>query len=104
MQEYTAQDFADAREDLTEKFLAGDRIGRIDLEALLDQELNDNYAATLRSLYEHFANIGNCDDTDVCSGAHDWMTRLVKAYLNRNPDLIEERAAEIAAERLEDAS
>jgi hypothetical protein len=104
--EYSAEDLKEAREDLLEKLLAGDKFGRTDLELILEDEIQRNYASMRRSLYEHFAGIGNdshVDEYDRASRAGEWMKRLVEAYLDANPDLIEERAAEIAAERLEDA-
>lgn len=105
--EHTPEDLKEAREELAEKLLAGDKVGRVDLETLLDTELNDNYAATLRNLYEHFAGIGNGgrgDEYDRSMRAGQWMQRLVEAHLDANPDVVEERATKIAGERLELAS
>lgn len=99
------EDMRDARAALEEELLAGKRIGRVDLEAILDQELNDNYAAALRSLYEHLARIGALDPHDQiirCQAADAWMQRLVRAYLDSDPDMVEERAALIAKQRQED--
>jgi hypothetical protein len=96
------EDMRDARQEIEEELLAGKRIGRIDLEALIDCELDRNYAATLRRLYEHFAGIGTLSAHDQairCQAADEWLTRLVRAHLDTDADAIEERAARIAAER-----
>lgn len=101
--EYSPADLKEARADLSEKLLAGDRIGGVDLESLIDYEIDRNYAAFLRSLYEHFAGIASCSDSaGKCLDGDRLMAALVDRHLDANPDLIEERAAEIAAERLED--
>lgn len=101
--EYSPQDLKEAREDLAEKLLAGDRIGGVDLESLIDYEIDRNYAAFLRSLYEHFAGIASCEDSaGKCLDGDRLMAALVDKHLDAHQDLIEERAAEIAADRLED--
>ena len=105
--EFSQEDLKDAREELTEKLLAGDKVGGIDLEALFENEVQNNYLAFLRNLYEHFAGIGNdsrVDEYDRAAKAAECMKRLVEAHLDAHPDVVEEHAAEIAAQKLEDAS
>lgn len=106
-EEYSAEDLKDAREELIEKLLAGDKVGHVDLEGLIDYEADTNRAAFVRNLYEHFAGIGSdsrTGDYDRCMKAGEWMQRLVEAHLDAHPEVVEERAAEIAAMKLEDAS
>lgn len=101
VQEFSAKDLADAREELVDLLLAGNSFHGADLEGIIDAELDRNYAATLRSLYEHFANIGGKNGSDCCMEADKWMRRLVEAHVDTG--LIEEMAEKIAADKLEDA-
>lgn len=103
VQEYSEEDLRDAREELEEKLLAGERVFRIDLETLLEGEFDRNFSSCIRSLYEHFAGIGDCVPQERCLAGNDWMTQLVSAHLDAHPEVIEERAIEIAAARLEDS-
>ena len=103
--EFTAAELAEAREEVREELAAGERIGKLDLEAILDYELDRNYAATLRSLYEHFAGIASCGDSaGRCLDADAWMLRLIDQHLDMDDEPVRERAEKIAAERAEDAA
>ena len=108
IEEFSAEDLRDARLEIEEELAAGKRIGTFDLEAIIEVELNRNYDATIRNLYEHFAGIGTdggSAEYDRCMRAGEWMLRLIRQQLD-TPDgaeIIEERAAQIAADRLEDA-
>lgn len=94
------EDVRYARQELEEEILAGKRIGRFDLEAIIDQEINDNYAATLRKLYEHFAGIATCGDSaGRCLDGDTWMLDLVRKHMPE--ELVQERAERLAAERFE---
>ena len=99
--EASAEDLRDARLELEEELAAGERIGKLDLEAILDEELDKNYAATLRRLYEHFAGIGGGDSSERCMDAGEWMLRLVRQSITE--EMVDERAAKIRAERDADA-
>ena len=101
--EFSKADLRDAQLEIEEELVAGERVGKLDLEAVLDEELNRNYAATLRNLYEHFAGIASCGcSAERCLNADAWMLRLVRSHITE--EMVEERAAKIAADRLEDAS
>ena len=105
--EFTAEELAEAREEVREELAAGERIGKLDLEAILDYELDRNYAATLRNLYEHFAGIGNMGaggSYDHNQRAGDWMLRLIDYHLEMDDEPVRERAAKIRADRDEDAA
>ena len=102
--EFTAQELAEARAEVREELAAGERIGKLDLEAILDHELDRNYAATLRSLYEHFAGIASCECSATrCLNADEWMLRLIDMHLEMDDEPVQERAAKIRADRDEDA-
>ena len=91
----TEAEIADARREIIEEVLAGERVGKLDLETIIEAEIQRNYAATLRSLYEHFAGIGNdgrTDEYDRCMKAGEWMTRLVEAAVTEDCDEVAERA------------
>ena len=102
--EYSPADLKEAREELAEKLLAGDRVDGSDLESLIDYEIDRNYAAFLRSLYEHFAGIGSCfSSAERCLAGDEWMLRLIDMHLDMDDEPVQERAAKIRADRDEDA-
>ena len=89
-------EIASARREIIEEVLAGERVGKmLDLAVIIEAEINDNYARTIRSLYEHFAGIDHLDDIDRllrCDAANDWMTRLVEAAVTEDCDEVHDRA------------
>ena len=91
-------EYQHAREELIEQLLEGKNVGRFWLRDVLDEELQNNYLATIHDLAERLSGVES-----VYSDARvDWMQSLAKrlrvlveGFVDRNPDLIEERAEEL---------
>lgn len=106
MPEWSVEELARAREEVIEEILEGKKVEGTDLESVLDAAIESNPANMVRSLYEHFANIGNLGDLyanlERCRNAAQWMQVLVESYVDAHDDLISDRAADNHNERQRD--
>lgn len=103
--EFSKEDLAEARQELMEELLAGERVAGVDLFALLQSEFDQRLDHSVERLAYHFAGIGNLstdDRAERCERISEWMGKLVAEYLDEHDEIIQERAADIAAQRLED--
>ncbi len=97
----TKDDLAHAREDLIEKLFDGKRIGipALGLDALLEAEYEKASASTIEELASFLRGStvgGDYARMELCERMEAFATRLCEAHLDAHPDLIEERAQEIA--------
>lgn len=109
VEEHSAADLKEAREDLIEKLFAGKRIGlpSLGLDALLESEIENSPASAIEELASFLRGStvgGDYARLELCDRMEAFATRICDAHLDANPDVVEERATEIAGERLELAS
>ena len=94
---------AQARFDLIDAILQGTRACGLSFEDILDDEIDKNMRMMVSDLAQYLCNIvALARDEYTHSERRDslekWMRGIVERYVDAHPDLIEERAVEIAAD------
>ena len=94
---------AQARFDLIDAILQGTRACGLSFEDILDDEIDKNTRMMVADLAQYLCNIvALAHDEYTHSERRDslekWMRGIVERYVDAHPDLIEERAVEIAAD------
>lgn len=91
-----------ARDDLSEKLREGEKVGGLDLWALIESEVNNN--DRWRIFLDEITTVLGAEQMDAhlrAGEANKVRDGLIERYLDSHPELIEERAAEILAEEAE---
>lgn len=94
-----------AREELIERLLfEGQTVGRFHFTDILDAELDSSWHSTLDDLQAQLLSIIAYARDEHChcerrSALEKWMHGMVERFIDSRPDLIEDRAAELAAGR-----
>lgn len=91
-----------AEEEITEKLLEGKQVDRYDFAGILDSEMDRGTRVMAEEVAGHITGIldvGMDEHTHVerRKALELWARSLIESFLDSHPELIEERAAEIAA-------